>query len=118
MTALCRRIAGPHAIVLLIGALGAGVAVAGSGRLDGAAVFKARCARCHGESGKTDTAAARALKVRPLVDDAKLAQMALADIAKAIKADAKHQRVDSVVDLDDADLGAVAVFVKELAKKR
>jgi len=105
-------------IVLLIGALGVGPAVAGSGPQDGAAVFKARCARCHGELGKTDTVGARALKVRPLANDAKLAQMAPADIVKAIKSDPKHQGLDAVVGLDDTELGAAAIFVKQLAKKR
>ena len=105
-------------IVFLIGALGAGCAAPEPTPRDGAAVFKARCARCHGDSGETDTSNARALKVRPLVNDAKLAQMAPADIGKAIKSNAKHQGIGAVVDLEDADLGVVAVFVKELAKKR
>ena len=52
------------------------------------------------------------------MNDAKLAQMAPADIGKAIKSNAKHQGIGALVDLEDADLGAVAVFVKELAKKR
>ena len=104
--------------ILLIGALGADPAVAEPGPQNGAAVFKARCARCHGQTGKTDGPGARALKVRPLANDAKLARMAPADIAKAIKSNARHQAVGALVDLDDTELRAAAVFVKELAKKR
>src|ERR1051326_8387107 len=87
-------------IILLIGALAVGAAMA-DGPHDGAEVFKARCAKCHGESGKTDTGRARALKVRPLAHDAELARMAPADIVKAIKSDPKHQGVGAVRDLDD-----------------
>jgi mono/diheme cytochrome c family protein len=105
------------ATIVLIGALGVGPAVA-EPPPDGAAVFKTRCARCHGESGKTDTPDARALKVRPLANDAKLARMAPGDIVQAIKSNAKHQSAGAVIDVDDTELGAVAVFVKELAKRR
>jgi mono/diheme cytochrome c family protein len=99
-------------------ALGVRAAVAQAGPPDGAAVFSARCAKCHGASGKGDTPQARALKVRPLVNDAELARMTPPEIARAIKSDAKHQGMGSVVDLGDAELEAVAVFVKELATKR
>jgi hypothetical protein len=36
---------------------------------------------------------------------------------RAIKSNAKHQGVGAVVGLDDAELGAVAIYVRELAKK-
>lgn len=103
-------------IILLIGVLPVG-AVMADGPHDGVAVFKARCAKCHGESGKTDTAGARALKVRPLANDAELARMAPADIVKAIKSDPKHQGVGAVNGLEDTELEAAAVFVKKLAKE-
>jgi mono/diheme cytochrome c family protein len=105
------------ASMLFIGALAVGSAVAESGPPDGAAIFQARCARCHGESGKTDTAGARALKVSPLANDAKLARLAPPDIVKAITSNAKHQSLGAVADLDDTELGAVAIYVKELARK-
>ncbi len=98
--------------------LGVGAAVAQAGPPDGAAVFSARCAKCHGASGKGDMPEARAPKVRPLVNDAERERMTPPEIARAIKSDAKHQGMGSVVDLDDAELEAVAVFVKELAKKQ
>jgi mono/diheme cytochrome c family protein len=85
---------------------------------DGAAVFRAHCARCHGESGETDAPGARALKVRPLVGDAELARMTPADIVKAIKTNPKHQGVGALKDVGDAEVEAAARFVKELAAKR
>jgi len=103
--------------ILLIGVLAAGAAEAAPAAPDGAAVFKARCAKCHGASGMADTSNARALKVRPLVNDTTLALMAPADIAKAIKSDPKHRGMAAVTNLDEKELGAVAVFVKELASK-
>jgi mono/diheme cytochrome c family protein len=78
----------------------------------GAAVFQARCAKCHGAAGATDTPMARALKVAPLVNDAKLARMTPAEIAALVRSDTKHR---GVVDLEDADLEAAALFVKKLA---
>jgi mono/diheme cytochrome c family protein len=105
------------AAVLAAGALAVGTATADPGEPDGAAIYQSRCAACHGRSGKTDTANARALKVRPLVHDAKLAKMAPADIMKAIKSNPKHRGMSAVTGLDDSQLGAAAVYVKELASE-
>jgi mono/diheme cytochrome c family protein len=105
-------------IVLLVAAVGVAAAAADRRSTDGARIFEARCARCHGPSGKSDTPEARALKVRPLASDPKLARMTAADLAGAIKVDAKHRAIGAPVDLGDADLDAVAAFVKRLAKKR
>jgi mono/diheme cytochrome c family protein len=95
-----------------------GPALAEPGAPDGAAVFEARCARCHGGSGRSDTTDARALKVRPLVDDREVARMTPAEIVKEITSNAKHHGVGAVTDIDEQELAAVAGFVKELAKKR
>ena len=37
---------------------------------DGAAVFKAQCAKCHGDTGNSDTTIGKAMKVPPLAGDA------------------------------------------------
>jgi len=103
---------------VVVGALWVGAAAEPSGPRGGAAVFKARCARCHGESGKTDTPGARALKVRPLANDARLAGMTSAEIVRAIEADAKHEALGALTGVDDAELRAAAAFVKELAGRR
>jgi mono/diheme cytochrome c family protein len=106
------------AIVVLCRLLAAGTAPAAPRPPDGAAVFKARCARCHGESGRTDTASGRVLKVRPLVADDQLARMTVEDIVTAIRTDAKHQAVGALGDVSDRELEAAARFVKELAARR
>jgi mono/diheme cytochrome c family protein len=80
---------------------------------DGAAVFKAQCAKCHGETGQADTAAAKTLKVPPLAGDAKVAGMSDADVVAAVKANAKHAPV--LKTLSEADLGAAAIHAKQLA---
>jgi mono/diheme cytochrome c family protein len=85
---------------------------------DGTALFASHCARCHGQSGKANTSTARALKVRPLVNDAHLAKMAPADIVRAMRSNPKHQGVGAPVDLGDGELEPIAVFVKDLAKQR
>lgn len=81
---------------------------------DGAATFRTRCARCHGQDGESNTADARTLKVAPLVNDERLARMTAAEIASSVKGSAKHR---AVVEMDDADVDAAAAFVKVLAGK-
>jgi mono/diheme cytochrome c family protein len=90
-------------------------AAAGPAENEGAAVYKVRCARCHGDSGKTDTSVGRVLKVAPLVDDPRLARKTPAEIAHLIMSDPKHR---GVVDLDEDEVKAAAVFVKRLAAGR
>jgi mono/diheme cytochrome c family protein len=80
---------------------------------DGAALFKQNCASCHGATGQADTPASKALKVPALAGDAKVAGMSDADVAAAIKANAKHAAV--LKKLSDADVAAVATYVKGLA---
>ncbi len=80
---------------------------------DGAALFKQNCASCHGATGQADTPASKALKVPALAGDAKVAGMSDADVAAAIKANPKHGAV--LKKLSDADVAAVATYVKGLA---
>ena len=80
---------------------------------DGGAVFKQHCASCHGETGQADTAAGKAMKVPPLAGDAKVAGMSDADVVAAVKANPKHANV--LKKLTDADVAAVATFVKGVA---
>lgn len=80
---------------------------------DGAAVYKAQCAKCHGDSGKGDTAVGKAMKVPSLAGDAKIQKMSTSEIAGVIKSNAKHPA--NVKALSDADVEAVAAHVKQLA---
>ena len=79
---------------------------------DGAAVYKANCAKCHGESGQADSAAAKAMKVPALAGDAKIAGMADADLVKAITENKKHAGLKAV---SADDIAAAAKFAKGLA---
>lgn len=80
---------------------------------DGAAVFKERCAKCHGAEGKSDTSVAKTLKIPPLAGDADMAGMSEADIVAKIKGVEKHK--STAAKMSDDDLDAVAAFVKQLA---
>ena len=108
----------PHLALLFLLGLLVARAAGESAPPDGATVFKERCAKCHGESGRSDTADARALKVRPLIDDKQIAAMSTGDLVRIIKEDARHRGLGSLSDVDEGQIGAAAVFVKSLAKKK
>jgi mono/diheme cytochrome c family protein len=80
---------------------------------EGGQVYKERCAKCHGDTGKADTPVAKTLKTPPLAGDAKVAGMADADLVKAITANPKHAAFMKTVTA--ADVTAVAAYVKQLA---
>jgi mono/diheme cytochrome c family protein len=84
---------------------------------DGSAAFRERCARCHGASGRADGIDARALKVRPIAGDEKLAKMSPGEIRNAIESDPKHQCMGTLTDLDESTLGALVLYVQKLARK-
>jgi cytochrome c553 len=80
---------------------------------DGAAIYKAQCAKCHGETGKGDTSIAKAMKIPALAGDAKIQKMSEADIVARIKENKKHPA--PVKGLSEDDIKAVAAHVKQLA---
>jgi len=82
---------------------------------DGAALYKAQCAKCHGDTGKADTTVGKAMKVPALTGDATIQKMSDADVAARIKGNAKHP--PTVKSLSDADDAALAAYVKQLAGK-
>jgi cytochrome c len=81
---------------------------------DGAAVWKAQCAKCHGETGAADTPAGKTMKTPALPGNEKVAGMPVAEVVAAIKASKKHAGLK----LPDADLEAAAGYAKELAAKK
>ena len=81
---------------------------------DGAAVWKAQCAKCHGETGAADTPAGKTMKAPALPGNQKVAGMPVADIVAGIKASKKHAGLK----LADADLEAAAGYAKELAARK
>ena len=100
-----RTLSGAAGILLLAGSA--------AWAADGAAVYKTQCAKCHGDTGQSDTGTGKAMKVPALAGDAKLGKMSEADIAAAVKGAAKHPAATK--GLSDADLNAVAGYVKQLA---
>ena len=93
-------------LIAFAGFLAAGTAHAD----DGAALFKANCAKCHGDTGHADSAAAKALKAPALAGNAEIAGLADADLVAKIKANKKHGSLK----LTDAGLTDVAAYVKGL----
>ena len=79
----------------------------------GAQVFKERCAKCHGDSGASDNAMAKKMKIAPIAGDAKIAAMSEEDLAKRILAAEKHPK--GVKNLSAGDAASVAAYVKALA---
>ena len=101
------RYAFPLTAALTMALSGVGLAA------DGGAIFKQHCASCHGETGKADTPAGKALKAPALAGDEKVAGMADADTAAAIKSNEKHKSF--IKKLTDDDVAAAAAYVKGLA---
>jgi len=91
--------------------LAAGVTAAGAA--DGATVYGANCAKCHGDTGHADTPLSKALKVPALAGDAKVAAAAPDDLVKLIKENPKHAAFIGKLSADD--LSAAAGHVKQLA---
>src|SRR5689334_22453457 len=100
-------------ILMTVLALGSSLAAPVYAAEDGAAVFKAQCAKCHGETGESDTAPGKALKVPMLKGDAKVAGMSIEDIVKSVKGNEKHKSF--VGKLTDDQITAAAGAAKQLA---
>ena len=88
-------------------------AVSAVSAADGAAVYGAHCASCHGATGQADTPAGKAMKAAVLAGNAKIAAAGQDDVVKLIKENPKHAAVISKLGADD--LNAVAGQVKQLA---
>ena len=80
---------------------------------DGAAIFTANCASCHGPTGHADTPAGKALKAPALAGDAKIAAAGQDEVVTLIKDNPKHKPVLGKLGPDD--FPAVAGYVKQLA---
>ncbi|MBP1686722.1 MAG: cytochrome c class [Deltaproteobacteria bacterium] len=82
---------------------------------DGKALYDKNCKSCHGESGKGDGPAAKALKPPPDPFAKGAKSMSEADIVEAIKGLKKHPPFGGK--LNEEQLKAVAQYVKQLAGK-
>ena len=85
----------------------------GLGRPEEVTTFRARCAGCHGETGRADSMEARALKVPPLQDYKRLQAMTAAEIAADVRRNPKHSVITHV---SDADLLEAAEYVTRLVR--
>ena len=67
-------------------------------RSEEGATFRARCAGCHGQTGRADSLEARSLKVPPLQDYQRLRGMKPAEIAALVRRNPKHSVITQVSD--------------------
>jgi len=87
-------------------------ALAGSTALaeDGGALYKAKCASCHGAEGKGDTPVGKALKVKPLAGT----PLSAAEIAKVAAEGRAGTKMLAIKGLSGEQYQAIAGFVKGL----
>jgi mono/diheme cytochrome c family protein len=83
---------------------------------DGAALYQAKCASCHGADGRGETAAGKALKVRSLLEPRWAAQDAPAAIAKAVREGAPGMP-PMASKLGAAEIEAVAQATRDLVAR-
>jgi mono/diheme cytochrome c family protein len=84
---------------------------------DAAALYKSKCAKCHGAEGAGDGAAAKAMKieVKSLADPKTLAGMTNAELTELLaKGKGKMPKYDT---LKPEEVKALIGYVKGLAKK-
>jgi mono/diheme cytochrome c family protein len=83
---------------------------------DGEALYKANCAKCHGQTGLADTTTGKAAKAAKLKGDAHLQGAdGEAVVTKSVRDPAKKKHVEVSKKVNDADLAAIATYVKALA---
>ena len=81
---------------------------------DGAALFKARCAMCHGPDGSGQTPVGKSLKVRNL-GSAEVQKQSDADLTKIIL-DGKDKMPANKGKLTDAEVKALIAHIRSLKK--
>lgn len=81
---------------------------------DGAALFKAKCAACHGADGSGATAVGKAMKIRDL-RSADVQKQSNADLTKTIEG-GKGKMPVFKGKLSDEEVSAVVKFIRTLKK--
>jgi cytochrome c6 len=101
-------------IVTLCILIAAPAAFAGGSGSDGAAIYKAKCAMCHGPDGAGQTPMGKNLKVRAL-SSADVQKQTDAELTKWIT-DGKGKMPAYKGKLTPADIDAVVAFIRTLKK--
>ena len=78
---------------------------------DGAAVYKAKCAMCHGPAGTPNPALAKTLGIKPTSDPA-IKSLTLDQVIAAVKNG--KGKMKPVAGLSDADVKSVSAYFKTL----
>ena len=81
---------------------------------DGAALFKAKCAACHGADGSGETAVGKAMKIRDL-RSADVQKQSDADLTKTIEG-GKGKMPVFKGKLNEEEVSAVVKFIRTLKK--
>jgi cytochrome c6 len=102
------------AVLTLCILIAAPSAFAGGGGSDGPAIFKAKCAMCHGPDGAGQTTMGKNLKLRDL-RSADVQKQTDAQLAKWI-ADGKGKMPAYKAKLTPADIEAVVAFIRSIKK--
>jgi len=79
---------------------------------DGAKLYEANCAKCHGSDGSANTPVGKAMKAHAL-NDPKFAKIEAATVIQVIGENPKHKAFKGK--LTDAELTAIAGHIRELA---
>lgn len=80
---------------------------------DGAAIYKSKCAMCHGPTGTPSAGMAKMLGVKP-VSDPSMKGLTDAQIETAVKNGSSNGKMKPIAGLSDAQVKAVAAYFKTL----
>jgi len=78
---------------------------------DGAAIYKAKCAMCHGPTGTPSAGMAKAMGIKP-VSDPSMSALTVAEISAAVKNG--KGKMKPIAGLTDPQVAAVAAYFKTL----
>lgn len=103
--------------VLLVGTILLVTITPARAQSDGAALFKSKCAICHGADGKGDTSMGKTLKVRDLTSQ-EVQKQSDEQLTAAIRDGMANGKMPAYKDkLSDAQIKDLVAFIRSLAKK-